>query len=94
MKITKIEYIKTLVPNMSCGTGYSEPDKFHITASTGYETDIWIDIWYLTEDSAERKFVESLNRYFDNVENIPEAFEMYKDALRGTGSCPYYWSKK
>ena len=94
MKITKIEYIKTLIPNMSCGTGYSEPDKFHITCNTGYETDIWIDIWYLTEDSAERKFVESLNRYFDKVENIPEAFEMYKEALRKTKSCPYYWSKK
>jgi hypothetical protein len=94
MKITKFEYIKTLRPNMSCGTGYSEPDKFHITCNTGYETDIWIDIWYLTEDSAEKEFVETLKREFDNVENIPEAFELYKNALRTSSSCPYYWSKK
>ena len=94
MKITKIEFIEHLMPNSTCSTGYSEPDKFRIIASTGYETDIWIDIWYLTEDSAEKKFIESLNRYFDKVENIPEAFEMYKEALRKTKHCPYYWSKK
>ena len=94
MKITKIEFVEHLMPNSTCSTGYSEPDKFHITASTGYETDIWIDIWYLTEDSAEKKFIESLNRYFDKVENIQEAFKMYKDALRETPYCPYYWSKK
>ena len=94
MKITKIEYIKTLKPNMSCGTGYSEPDKFHIICDTGYETDIWIDIWYLTEDSAEKEFVNSLKRKFGNIENIPEAFEMYKNTLKTSLSCPYYWANK
>lgn len=94
MKITKIELLEHLVPNGSCGTGYSEPDKFHITISTGYETNIWIDIWYLTEDSAEKEFINSLKRKLGKVENIPEAFEMYKEALRKTKYCPYYWSKK
>lgn len=94
MKITKFKYIKTLRPNMSCGTGYSEPDKFHITCDTGYETDIWIDIWYLTESSAKEEFLNSIKRKFSKVENIPEAFELYKDALRTSSSCPYFWSKK
>lgn len=92
MKIIKFKYIKTLRPNMSCGTGYSEPDKFHIICDNGYETDIWIDIWYLTEDNAEKEFVKSLNEKFgDSIDNIPEAFEIYKDALRTSTTCPYYW---
>ena len=94
MKITKIELLEHLVPNSTCSTGYSEPNKFHITTSTGYETNIWIDIWYLTEDSAEKEFIDSMKRKFGKVENIPEAFEMYKEALRKTKYCPYYWSKK
>ena len=94
MKVVSLKHLEHFTPSGSCGTGYSEPDKFHITCNTGYETDIWIDIWYLTEDSAEKKFTETLKREFDNVENIPEAFELYKDALRTSSSCPYYWSKK
>ena len=105
MKITKIEYIKTLRPNMSCGTGYSEPDKFKITCDDNlykndiwhedsFEKEIWIDIWYLTEDSAEKEFVKSIKRNFGNIENFPEAFEMYKEALRSSSTCPYYWAKK
>jgi hypothetical protein len=83
MKITKIEYIKTLVPNMSCGTGYSEPDMFHITCNTGYEADIWVDIWYRQESYYKQEFIEGLIRVVgDNCHNIDEAFEMYKEALK------------
>ena len=39
MKITSIAFIKHLMPNCGSGTGYSEPDKFHVVCDTGYETD-------------------------------------------------------
>jgi len=83
MKIIKITYIKTLVPNMSCGTGYSEPDKFHVICDTGFETDIWIDIWYRSTDDWKKEFYNRIYRIFsdDSVSNFEEAFIMYIDAL-------------
>ena len=45
MKITLIKFIEHFRPNCSCGTGYSEPDKFHVICDTGFETDVWIDIY-------------------------------------------------
>lgn len=82
MKITEIKYIKSLVPNMSCGTGYSEPDKFHIICDNGFETDVWIDIWYRTEKDIPKCFKEGLGKYFENIENFNKAFEMYKSEIK------------
>ena len=86
MKIKEIKYLKTFVPNSSCGTGYSEPNKFHVVGDDGIEKDIWIDIWYLPEDLIYNRVVETLKQEFDNIENIDEVFKMLK-----TKSCPYFW---
>ena len=94
MKITEIKYIKSLVPNMSCGTGYSEPDKFHIICDNGFETDVCIDIYYRTEDDIPECFKEGLGKYFKNIENFNEAFEMYKSEIKKTKSCPWFWMDK
>ena len=95
MKITKIEFIKHIVPMGSCGTGYSEPDKFHIYGDNGLETDILVDIWYKQEKYVKREFIKGLRLAgWDNCENIDEAFEMYVHALKPTNHCPYYWLKK
>lgn len=83
MKITSIKFIKHLRPNCSCGTGYSEPDKFHVTCDTGFETDIWVDIWYRSITSWGKEFYDGIYEVFPNgsISNFKEAFEMYIDAL-------------
>ena len=92
MKIIKIEFIEHLIPNCSCGTGYSEPDKFRITCDKNLysndiwhkdsnEKEIWIDIWYRTKDRIKSIFIEAINNNIGYIENIDEAFEMYKKAL-------------
>jgi len=94
MKIKSFDYIKRDVPNMSCGTGYSEADHFHITCDNGFETNVTIDIWYLTEKSSEQEFVKVMHKTFGNeLENLPEAFEMYKQALRPY-HCPWFWCEE
>lgn len=94
MKINSFEYIKTNRPNMSCGTGYSEADHFHVVCDNGFETNVTIDIWYLPESLATLTFKEVMTLTFGNeLENLPEAFEMYKQALQTSDSCPWYWCK-
>lgn len=105
MKILKIEYIKSFIPSGSCGTGYSEPDKFHIVCDKNLyendiwhedsnETDIWIDIWYLPENLVKGRFIKDIKKVLGDIENIDEAFELYKQALIPTTKCPYYWKDK
>ena len=94
MKIKSFDYIKRDVPNMSCGTGYSEADHFHITCDNGFETDVTIDIWYLTEESSKQEFITTMYETFGSkLENLPEAFEMYKQALR-PHHCPWFWMEE
>ena len=94
MKIKSFEYIKTDRPNMSSGTGYSEADHFHVVCDNDFETNVTIDIWYLPEKSAEQEFIIVMHKIFGNeLENLPEAFEMYKQALQTSDSCPWYWCK-
>ena len=83
MKITSITFIKHLIPNCSCGTGYSEPDKFFVTCDTGFETIIFVDIWYRTMTDWKEQFYDGIYRVFpnDSVSNFNEAFVMYIDAL-------------
>jgi len=102
MKITKIEFVEHLMPNSTCSTGYSEPDKFHITCndnlyknniwhSDSNEKDIWIDIWYRPENKIRSIFDKEIYEHIGNIENLDEAFEMYKNALKQTTYCPYFW---
>lgn len=83
MKITSIAFIKHLMPNCGSGTGYSEPDKFHVVCDTGYETDVWVDIWYRPMITWRQEFYDGIYGTFPDgcVENFNEAFGMYLDAL-------------
>lgn len=83
MKIRSIKFIEHFRPNCSCGTGYSEPDKFHVICDTGYETDIWVDIWYRPMTSYRQEFYDGLFRVFQegSIENLQVAFGMYLDEL-------------
>jgi hypothetical protein len=92
MKITKFEYKASIEPHMSCGTGYSEPDVFRVECDDGSVHTISIDIWYRTEEDSTQIFKDIMESRFEGkLENLDEAFEMYKDALRGTDACPYFW---
>ena len=83
MKITSIKFIEHFRPNCSCGTGYSEPDKFHVICDTGFETDIWVDIWYRTTDKWKQEFYNGLFNVFPegSIKNLQAAFDMYLDEL-------------
>ena len=64
-------------------TGYSEPDKFHVTCDTGFETDVWVDIWYRPMTALRQEFYNGIYRTFpdNSVSNFKEAFGMYIDTL-------------
>lgn len=83
MKITNFEFVEHIVPKgISSGTGYSEPDKFKITFDDGSTDTIYIDIWYLPGKLIRRNFNDAIkNRYKQPVNNMEEAFELYKKAL-------------
>lgn len=91
MLIKSVKYVDSLQPNGCSSTGYSEPDRFHVTCDNGVEKDVWIDIWYLPEESVKDAFIKGINVIFQDVTNIDEAFEMYKSALIPTKSCPHFW---
>ena len=93
MKILSIKFKKHIMPNGSCGTGYSEPDIFEI------ETDIvtklvYIDIWYRTKDEYYSIFSEAIKNAFERCyshfadqidvkcRNMDEAFDMYIKELK------------
>lgn len=78
MRIVDLFKIEHIVPNMSCGTGYSEPDKYRIVCDNGDEDDVLIDIWYMPEEHIKRVFKSAIKRAFgDTCENIDEAYQMY-----------------
>ena len=96
-KIVKFEYVKTHVPGGSCGTGYSEPDIFHVTCEDGFETNVWIDIWYLPEKYVKEWFEKGMREKFGEPSdyNFDEAFKMYLEALRPRNGRPYdFWMEK
>lgn len=83
MNITDIEFIRRIKPNCSCGTGYSEPDVFEITFDNGFKTKCLIDCWYMPDDKHKQIFIESVERLSNRcmicIDNIEEAYQMYKD---------------
>lgn len=84
-KIISITFKEHIKPNMSCGTGYSEPDKFIVELDNDFKSYVLIDIWYKTKDTIKREFVNSINhtfRRFGKCANLEEAFEMYKVAIK------------
>ena len=91
MNRVKINYLDTFVPNMSCGTGYSEPDLFQVICDDGTAKVVDIDIWYRTEDSAIAEFYSTMRTEFSNCDNLEEALEMWKTTLQSTDRCPYFW---
>ena len=91
MKITKISYLERYRPNMSCGTGYSEPDIFQVICDNGTAKNVWIDIWYCSEEGSISEFYETMKEEFPDCKNLDEAFEMWRTALKGAGACPYFW---
>lgn len=82
MKITEFKFVEHIVPKGSCGTGYSEPDKFHVITDTGFETDIYVDIWYRPKESIYEEFLRAINRKFEKVDNLYEVWEMYKQEMK------------
>lgn len=94
MKIASIDFDSHFCPNMSCGTGYSEPDKFVVTLENGNKYELWVDIWYLPNmNSVKKSFISSIEDKFGSTcANVDEAFEMYTKALPWEHR-PQFWPK-
>lgn len=85
-KIISITFKEHIKPNMSCGTGYSEPDEF-IVEIEGIERtySLYVDIWYKPTDKIKEEFIKSVKHDFyrlGDCENIDEAFEMYVTTMK------------
>ena len=81
MKIVRIEFLDHIIPNMSCGTGYSEPDKFAVMLDNGDKKIMWVDVWYMPKDNIKGQFIRSVHNTFGDIENMEEAFEMYQKEM-------------
>ena len=91
MNVKKIEFIKKIRPQCSCGTGYGEPDVFDVILENGIVKRVLIDMWYVPDELRRERFREQFNREMwldlgDHVEeiyieNMDDAFDMYEHQL-------------
>ena len=87
MKIKSIKKIGRLIPRCSCGTGYSEPDKFIVTTNYNATIYVLIDIWYVPLKDIRKRFEEDLFKLIV-PSNLEEAYKMYVKEIAKT-SCPW-----
>ncbi len=87
-KIKSITFIKHIVPNSSCGTGYSEPDMLGIELEDGTKTTIFVDTWYRPKNDTKQIFIKSLTDKVGECENCEDAYNMYLNSLKD-GEKPY-----
>jgi len=90
MKVKSIQFLEHFTPNMSCGTGYSEPDTFEVTLDDDSVHKLVVDIWYRPDDYIYIEFKESFEKKFKNkCENFRDAYIMYVNEICDKGLCPY-----
>lgn len=81
MIVTSIEFVEHIKPNGSCGTGYSEPDVFKVTAD-GTTKTVTVDIWYQPYNAIKPILGDALKRKFgEKCDNLNDAFKLYWAAL-------------
>ena len=79
-KITSFELVEHIVPKGSCGTGYSEPDRWLVRTDDGGAKLVIIDVWYQSEDGIRKEFEMAIKKAFGNsISNMWEAYNMYYD---------------
>jgi len=89
MKIVSLKSVGHIVPNGSCGTGYSEPEIFQVKLDDGKLVKVLIDIWYVPSWGIKECFTRDMSEAFPKgIENFDEAWEMYVDEIAEKG-CPY-----
>lgn len=86
-KIIAIEKLEHIVPNGSCGTGYSEPDKLRITCEDGSVYTWNVDIWYLGMRYIKDEFFKEMTEMLNGEGfNYMEAYKLYLDAVAETST--------
>ena len=90
LEIKSIEFIEHYRPNMSCGTGYSEPDIFEIEFSDGTKHKFYVDIWYRPRNCIRGIFEKELKYQFKQFifDNVYDGYKMYLESLKDY----YGWS--
>lgn len=90
MRIVSVNYSRSIVPEGSCGTGYTQPDYWIVELDDRSQYKVCIDIWYRPIASIKKEFLASLGR-LRNAENIEDAFEMFVSQIANK-RCP--WSEE
>lgn len=90
MRIISINYSRSIVPEGSCGTGYTQPDYWIVELDDRSKYKVCIDIWYRPIASIKKEFLASLGK-LRNAENIEDAFEMFVSQIANK-RCP--WSEE
>lgn len=74
-KVTKVQYKETIVPNMSCGTGYDEPSIYILTLDNGDTVEKTLYDWYRPYESTAKQIKEIC--YGMPILNPMDAFTMF-----------------
>ena len=85
MTIKNIKFLEHIRPNISCGTGYSEPDKFEVETTKGIKYNIYVDTWYVSDEADIKKiFIRALKYHIleGDIDNIEEAYKMYQREMK------------
>lgn len=76
--VKSVEYITTEYPNMSCGTGYSQPSKYKFTYDDDSSEIIKIDTWYVPNNLLRKAFNDGVLMCSSvGIDNPHRAFEMF-----------------
>lgn len=80
-KVTKIEYIKTIIPKCSSGTGYSEPNIFKFWLDNGDYFIDYVDTWYRSDEQVVEECRRTCSKMpiMNQDETVEMLLEYYHD---------------
>ena len=76
--VEEIEFVEKIIPQSSCGTGYSEPTTYRIFYDDGTFDKVIIDSWCVPKKKLRTTFLETIISNNLKIKNLDEAFEMFK----------------
>lgn len=96
-KIVGFTYLSTFRPNMSCGTGYSEPSQYEVeielSDGSRITEKVWIDLWYRPSESVYGEYREGIKSLIKKygIKNYDEAFYLFFQEVISNYGHPYKW---
>lgn len=79
-KVIEVRYKETIVPNMSCGTGYDEPSIYEVVLDNGEVLEKTLYDWYRPYEDTARNIKDIC--YGMPIMNPSDAFAMFLDCWK------------